>query len=83
MYTLNDMILIGPFLSISFILRSNIMIDTNNNFHDEQKRNQKEMSRNVPVSYSAFISDNPDFDPSRDSPLSRSCDTMGGIIAND
>jgi hypothetical protein len=32
---------------------------------------------------SAFITDNPDFDPARDVPGARGCDTTDGIIAND
>jgi hypothetical protein len=33
--------------------------------------------------HSAYIPNNPDFDPSKDVPQARSCDTMMGIIAND
>jgi hypothetical protein len=34
------------------------------------------------VEGSAFITDNPDFDPSRDVPEARGCDIPAGIIAN-
>jgi hypothetical protein len=60
------------------------MIDTMNSFHDEELGEKNKMQENVPLAQcSAFISDNPDFAPSKDSPLARSCDTMAGIIAND
>jgi hypothetical protein len=54
-----------------------------NQFYDELLENQiKEDNAEGKGLNSAFMYDNPDFDPSKDVPKARGCDTSIDIIAN-
>jgi hypothetical protein len=84
MYIMNDMILIRErsvlltdVCSLSILsLRRQSMLE-----YDSSDQEDNRTLRNIGLD-SAFISDNPDFDPSKDVPQSRGCDTTIGIIAN-
>jgi hypothetical protein len=50
-------------------------------FQDNKRMNDNPKPGTTSIN-SAFISGNPDFDPSKDVPQARGCDTMIGIISN-
>jgi hypothetical protein len=69
--------------SINIIFLGAIMLSKERVYGENKEKGNKALENELMIrANSAYIPNNPDFDPSKDVPQARSCDTMLGIIGN-